>query len=147
GRWPLKTGFAKPMLVRQTSIKHVSSLAVNEFALTKHRVHFRNAAGVTLSCFRHDEEYPDLSEYFAVRGEPLFFPPRLTHAVESAAIWSAKNQDGGNRVMVELEAGRVRISGDGVPGEFESNWVKMKYMGRPVKFLLAPQLLLELIKS
>ena len=55
-RWPMVMGIKKAFLVRQSSIRHVASLGMTDFAETESWVHFRNAGGLIFSCRRHAEE-------------------------------------------------------------------------------------------
>ena len=70
-RYPLKTGLKKAVLIRKSSIKTIVGLDVTEWAQTENWMHFRNPAGLVLSCRRYLEEYPDLQGILDIEGDAL----------------------------------------------------------------------------
>jgi hypothetical protein len=67
-RYKIKTGLTEPVLVRQSSIKHVVSLGMTETAETQGWLHFKNPNGLVLSCRRYVDQFPsdDLTKYLDV---------------------------------------------------------------------------------
>lgn len=141
-RYKIKTGIEKSFLVRRDSVKHVTSLDMTEFSETEAWVHFRNPAGLTLSCRRWVEEYPDLNPILKFTGSPATLPKGLGDAADKAEIFSSENADN-NQVQVELRPGKLRIKGVGVSGWY-SEVKKLKYDGDPLEFQIAPKLLIDI---
>ena len=144
-RWTLATGIKEPVLVRKKSIKHIVSLGMTEFAETDTWIHFRNPTGLTLSCRRYLEQFPDLSKFLQVEGIPTTLPKGLAEATEKARIFSAENPEA-DRVLIELTEGRLRIKGIGVTGWYRET-KKIVYKGQPISFRVAPQILVDLVKK
>ena len=143
-RWPLKTGLKEPVLVRQTAIKHVVSLGMTEFAETGSWIHFRNEAKLVMACRRYQDEFPDITGFFEVKGTPTQLPKGLVQATENAHIFSAENPEA-DRVFLRLADGRLRIKGVGANGWYRET-KKISYNGPPLDFRIAPQILVSLVK-
>lgn len=143
-RWKLVTPIESSTLVRQSSIKSVVSLGMSEFNETKNWLHFRNSQGLILSCRRYVENYPDITSYLNVDGEPVTLPKSLGEATDKAAVFASENSDA-QHVMVKLKPGKLEIKGTGITGWFREV-KKLKYEGRGMEFLIAPQLLIDLVK-
>lgn len=146
-RWRLKTGITQSTLVRQSSIKHVTSLGMVEFSETENWIHFRNTNKLMFSCRRFFEtEYPDFVDLLNTEGGmATALPPALAEVAERAAIFSAENTDA-NQLIIELAPGKIRVIGRGVRGEHRE-WKKIKYEGESMIFLTTPQLLTDLVKK
>lgn len=147
-RYHMRTGVKEPILVRRNSIKHIHALDMTEIAETEAWLHFRNPAGLVLSCRRYtkNELDPgsmlDVSAILDFKGEPTILPKGLADAAEKAEIFSAENSDG-NLVKVELRAGKLRITGRGVSGWYRE-MKSVHYDGRALSFLIDPKLLVEI---
>ncbi len=144
-RWKMKTGIKEPILVRQSSIKHVTSLGMMEFSETQSWIHFRNPNGVVLSCRRYIDEFPDLNEVLKTIGVPITLPKGLVEAADIAKDFASENADN-KQISIELLPGKVRVKGQGVSGWF-SDAKKINYNGPRIKFLIAPDLLINLVKK
>jgi hypothetical protein len=142
-RWRLRTGVAAPVLIRQTSAKSVVTMGANSFAEDPSWLHFKNAAGLVLSCRRYVEDYPDLTRILDVEGEPCKLPKGLAEAADKAAIFSKENPEQ-NQVLVELRPGRLAVKGSGASGWYRET-KKLDYQGRPIAFLVNPELLAEVV--
>ena len=145
-RWPLATGVKKSTLVKRDTIRTIVQLEMNELAETKSWLHFRNPAGLILSCRRHFDEYPPLDNLLAQRGSGQVFtlPGGLAEVLEKAEVFSGES-DANNRVMVRLKPGRMMVRGEGVHGLYEES-KKAAYDGPPMEFLIGPQYLNEIAK-
>lgn len=143
-RWPLATGVHKPAFVRAASVRPVAQLGATKVGETKGWLHFRNPAGVILSCRRFFDEYPDLSPAFKAKGVKVALPKGLADATDVAAIFSSEDPDR-NHVLVDLRPGRVRVRGEGASGWY-SEPRKVEYDGPPLSFWCPPQVLIDLVK-
>lgn len=143
-RWKMKTGIKESILIRRDSIKHIANLGMTEFAETEAWLHFKSASGLRLSCRRYVSDYPDLTKFLKVDGQPTVLPRGLAEAAEKAEVFTAENADT-NQVMIDLRPGKLRIRGQGISGWY-SEIKKIKYDGEPLRFLMSPGLLSELVK-
>lgn len=144
-RYRLKTGVTDSMLVKRDSLKSVPAFGMTEFAETPAWLHFRNPAGLTLSCRRWIDDYPDLSPFLDVTGDKIQLPKGLAKEAEIAEICTEDNEE--SEVMIKLSDGKLRIIGAATSGS--ARYVANKaanYSGPPIAFLIPPKLLGELIK-
>ena len=145
-RFPMEIGLGKPVLVRRESLKHVTTLDMQEFSESKSWLHFRNKQGLILSIRRYSDDYPDLGAYLDTdKGEKTELPKGLKEATEKAEIFSAEKGEE-NQVEISLRAGRLKIRGQGISGWY-SEVKDVNYEGDPITFLITPNLLRELVEN
>ena len=150
-RWKLKTGLSKPVLVRQSSVRHLKQLGMTEFSEGEGWLHFRvRKGGLRLSCRHYADEFPDLAEILGklTDGETAGLPKSLAEAADRAAVFSSENPDA-NLIRVILSSssgGRVRVKGEGLSGQY-TRPLKAKYGGPTVEFFMPPQILGEICKN
>jgi hypothetical protein len=144
-RYPLATGLKESTLVRSSSLKSVLGLDVKEFSQTANWLHFRNPAGLVLSCRRYSRKYKILDEYLDVDGPKVTLPDGLQEIVNKAQIFSSAGDDG-NLITVELRSGKIRLSGRGSNGWYSEVQEMKGYDGDGMKFAIAPSLLIEMSK-
>jgi DNA polymerase III sliding clamp (beta) subunit (PCNA family) len=142
-RYPVKTGISKSCLIRQSAIKNVPSLGMTEMAEGDSWLHFRNAAGLVLSCRRWQEAYENLDAIFQCEGETATLPGGLAEAVDKAKIFSSENTEN-DQVFVKMKDGKLLIRGEGASGKFEEQ-KSVKFAG-DISFLISPKLLVEITK-
>lgn len=143
-RFRCKTPIDAPTLCRRDSIKQIIALDVTEIAESENWLHFRNPAGLTLSCRRFIGDYPDLDPLLKVDGSPATLPKGLADAADKAEIFSAEAIN--NRVRVDIKPGKVRIHGEGALG-FYQEIKKAQYAGPPMSFAISPKLLKEITQK
>jgi DNA polymerase III sliding clamp (beta) subunit (PCNA family) len=144
-RYKLASGIEKPFLVRKESLKHIVSLNMLEFSETPAWVHFKNDTGLILSCRRYLEEYQDMSGILKVEGHPVQLPKGLVEAVQKATVFSSQSTED-NMVLIQIRDGKLKLTGEGVNGWYEE--IKaIKYTGEPMKFLISPILLGQLVQK
>lgn len=141
-RYRLATGVPEPFLVREKSLRHVVALGLTRMGVTETWLHFRNDAGLVLSCRRYVEDYPDMAPLLDFRGEPASLPPGLVAAARLGEIFSSEDKDN-NRVTVTLREGAMVVEGTGTSGGVKKG-LKLKYHGEPTSFQVSPVLLASL---
>ena len=144
-RYLIQTGVRKPFLVRRDSIKHVINLDMTKIAETNSWVHFSNPTGIYMSCVRHTQSYPDLTEYLDVEGTVTRLPKGLSDTAELCQIFSSENQEQDDVLQVTLEPGRLEVTGIGTSG-WAREVKKIKYKGQKITFTLGPKMLVEIVK-
>lgn len=144
-RYRLKTGVDKEFLIKREAIRSVSGLDMTHFAETENWVHFRNPAGLVLSCRRHLDEYPDLTTFLEVEGgSPATLPKGLAEAADRCQDFSSENADD-DQLIVELTRGRLMLQGLGVSG-YHKEPKKIQYSGEDLAFKIGPKMLIEISK-
>lgn len=141
-RYKVKTGIAKPTLVRGTSIQHIVPLGMTEMSESETWLHFRNPSGLVFSCRRDLQAYEDLSGFLDFKGDPLTLPKGLGEDTNNAEIFSSEDP-ATNHVLVELRPGKLRVEGRGNSGWYRAKKT-LKYSGAPFDFRIAPKLLIQL---
>jgi len=145
-RYSLETNVREAMLVRGSSIKHIVSLDMVEFAETDTWIHFRNKTGLTFSCRRDVQEYEPLDNTLKLgKSVKMTFPKGLIEASDRAEVYSAENADE-NEVTVEIKTGKLKVIGEGSSGWFVEV-KKVAYEGEAISFKVGPKLLTEIVKK
>ena len=142
-QYKIKTNIDKEVLIRASSLQHIISTEVNEFFEQKNWIHFRDSSDFQISCLRYMEDYQDTKKIFAFKGTPITLPKSIRQATETAEIFSSENPD--NRLIIELQKGKVRIKGQGTSGWF---WEvkRVKYKGPSIIFTITPKLFMDLLE-
>lgn len=143
-RYRMTTGVKEPILVKRNSIKYALEYEFSKVAETATWIHFKSKSGLVHSYRRHLDKYKDMTPFLEVSGRPCVIPRSLAAAVENAEIFTKENADM-NLVGVELRPGKLRIKGTGASGWYQEV-KKLKYDGEALQFMIAPKLLVELVK-
>lgn len=144
-RFKIKTGVGQECLVKRDYLKHIINLEMKEFNETETWIHFRNAAGLVLSCRRYIEDFIDLKPMINFKGESMQLPPGLADAADRAEVFSEENKDS-NQLRIDLKSGKLRIKGTGNTGWY-SEVKSLKYNGPDLCFYISPKLLKMLVKK
>lgn len=147
-KYRLDTGVTEECLVRAEAMNHILNLSVTQVAETRNWIHFKNGNGLVLSSLRSFEDYFDLSKMFKVKeGTAMNLPKGIGEAADKAQIFSQEDKDN-NQVKVTItpkNGGKMWIKGMGASGWYKKV-LRVSYSGEPVKFLIAPHLLIKLIE-
>lgn len=146
-RFKIKTDIPEASLIRRDSAKYVAAMGARELAQTATWLHFRNNDGLVVSCRRYVENYPSdgVTRALKFEGSPVSLPKGLREAADRAQVFSKENANA-NLVLVELRPGKVRIQGAGISGWYRER-SKLQYQGEPMAFLIAPAVLMEVVKE
>lgn len=143
-RYKIKLPFDRPFLAKPTALKHAVALDCNEIAVGGDWVHFRSPSGVVVSCRRHDQEFMDLTESLRMDdGVTAELPEGLDGAVERGEVFSKENET--NYLVVAIEDGMLTVTAVGMTGKCWEDH-NVKYAGDPIAFLIAPNMLAEVVK-
>ena len=132
-------------LVRASSIRSMPGLGMTHWSQGKAWMHFKNGHGLTYSCQRFLEDFPDVGEALRVEGEKTQFPKSIQKTIDKAEVFSRERGDD-SQVTVSLLQGKLRIQGVGASGGF-SEVKEVLYSGKPMSFLIAPKMLAEIVKE
>lgn len=144
-RMKVRTGVSSSTLVRRDALKGIVSLGMTGVSETEKWIHFQNPMGLVYSCRRYTEQFPDLSPILDFEGTSVILPKGLAGAAEKANIFSSETSDD-NFISVTLDAGRIKIRGQGASGWFQEV-KKVEYTGPRMDFIMAPELLTELTQK
>jgi hypothetical protein len=146
-RVKLNTGMDKSICVKRDSIKNIITMGMTQVAETESWIHFKNPAGLVLSCRRYAVNYPNLAPILAFQGHKVQLPKGLGEAAEKAQIFTKENPEEAQKaVEVALKDGKLRLIGNGVSGWYKES-KKVEYDGPPLRFRIAPDMLMEIAKK
>lgn len=145
-RYRVKTGLENPVLIKQSSAKHVAEAKMTRMSETEGWLHFKRDDGMVISCRKYLDEFPDLSPLLKAKEDTkLFsFPESLaqtTQAVEKAEVFSSSNVDN-NLVIVKLKPNTMVIKGEGAAGWYRKAF-ECHYSGPSITFVIPPKLLVK----
>lgn len=141
-----KLPIKESVMVRGASLKDITGLAMNEVAVTKSWMHFRNASGLVFSCRRYADEFPDLEPMLKKdKDHAIVIPKGMAKASDRAAVF-AVDATGESQVQVTLADGRIRIRGEGAIGWYRES-TKVHYDGPPMSFFISPILLKQVSEN
>lgn len=144
-RVKVATGLKSSILVRGTSLAHIVSLGMDEMAVTKSWVHFKNQNGLIFSCRLYREDFPNLDEQIKLKGHDITIPKGVKEASERAAVF-ASNKSGDPLVTVSLTTGMIEIKGEGLTGWYKER-KGVSYEGPSMAFVIAPGLLMHISEN
>jgi len=144
-RYKVKTGIKESSLIKKISAKHIAEMGAREFSETERWLHYRNDAGLVISCCRYNWGFPSeqLDKTLEVEGTPLALPKAIIEAVKIAEVYSREQKDS-NFVVLSLSPGKVKLEGIGVTGEY-SKPMLCDYSGENLSFMIPPKLLMQIV--
>jgi len=142
-RYPLKSGLEENVVVLAAAAKHASGLGMSKIAISPNMVHFQNDNGLTMSIRRYCDAFPEIASFLLFKGKKIILPKGLIEAAEKAAVFSGENTEG--VISVACTRDKVKIVGTGSSGVYRETTVS-KYAGPDLDFVIAPNLLAEIIE-
>ncbi len=143
-RYRLPTGLSGSVLVKRDDLVKIAKLEVEQWALSKSWLHFRNSSGLEMSCRRWDQSYPDLGSLLKVEGREGVLPKGLGEAIGRAEVF-VNARDDSIGLTIDLNSSRLLLRAEGVVGWYEERQ-KVDYSGEPISFRIAPRLLREVCR-
>lgn len=144
-RYHLKTGLTQDILVKRESLKYITTMNITKFSETESWIHFRNPEGLTISCRKYMEAYPDCRKVLEFSGDSMALPKGLKESAERCEIFSSEIPDS-NQVIVTLKEGKLKILGSGASGR-HTEFKDCNYKGPPICFTISPKLLSEIVRK
>jgi len=143
-RYRLPTGLSRSVLVKRDYLIEIAKLKVEQWALSKSWLHFRNSSGLDMSCRRWDQSYPDLGPSLKVEGCEGVLPKGLCEAIGRAEVF-INARDDSIGLTIDLDSSRLLLRAKGMVGWYEESQ-KVDYSGKPISFRIAPRLLREVCR-
>jgi hypothetical protein len=143
-QWPMRTGLRQSALISGRAAIILQKYNIVETGLTDGWIHFKDDEDLVVSVRTHEAEYPDMTEFLAVEGEPVLFPPDIGEvAGRAAGFLDTKKTD---KIKIQLEDGRMFVEGTGSSVEYEERG-KVDYDGPPIAFFIHPAVCQKLAKE
>lgn len=144
-RFAVPTKIKKPLLVKQSGLSQVAVLDMTKFSITDSWIHFKNPTELVISCRIYLEDFPELDDILELDGSSVTLPKGLGDAADKASVFASDSLDD-SQVLINLKTNKLMIKGSGASGWFKEN-KSIKYSGPDIKFLIAPDLLIEITKN
>jgi hypothetical protein len=145
-RYIMANKIKKPFLIRSEVVSHLKSSQVTKFSESESWVHFKNDDGLTLSCRRYIEKFPDLNDILSFKGNAVVLPKDVNKAVERAEVFSSDSDDSDNLITIALSTDSLIIAGEGTYGWLKEK-KKVKYSGPELSFRISPSLFTSIIQK
>jgi hypothetical protein len=140
-RFESSTGLEESVMVRSSSIEHVSSLGMTRYAMSESWIFFKNAGGVVLGCRKNSaESYPNLTPHMELTDpSDVELPKSLPDAIERASVFVSDDVETGF-VSVAFRKGKLLLRGEGAYGQFVEQ-LAVSHKGKEFQFRISPKLL------
>lgn len=110
-------------------------------------VHFKTEQGSVISCRVFNDEYPDTSTFFDIKGVKLNLPTNIQDIIDRATVFSKRDFQAAEKIIVTIENNRISIRAETETGSWFEEDANMKYKGSPISFMIAPYLLSGVLKE
>lgn len=134
-------------LIPATIIRHILNYEMRHICVDGEWVHFKTDTELLVSCRIFNEGYPDIDSIgvLAVEGDEIILPEILSDVVDRAEVLAKKDAMLGSEIIVSIEEKKLIVKGACEIGWFEEE-VRLKYSGKPIKFLINPVFLKDILK-
>lgn len=132
-------------LIPANSVKELIRYDVKEIAEGQGWIHFKTDDGTVFSSRILTDEFPDISQYLEFDSVEFDFPKKTAQILERAQVFSRSDFSTGDIsvITVEMKENQVRITAENEHGWFEET-ARTKYDGKPIKFTMGVQFLINL---
>jgi len=131
-------------LIPANSAREVIKFQPEKISLGSGWVHFMKEEAV-LSCRIFQDNYPNTTSHFEVKGKEITFPPSLIEIMERVIIFSKRDTMIDEQATIEVSEKEIEISAKSNYGWFKEK-TRIKYTGKSFTFIIAPSFLLEILK-
>jgi hypothetical protein len=139
---------AETFLLPASSAKEVAKINPTYISKSKEWVHFKNEQETVISCRLEnmDKEYPDLKKHIASKGEQIAFPSSTTDLIDKAWIFAKRKNELDEEIRIDIRDKKMTVSSRSETGSF-SEKTPIRYGGSPIEFVIAPYLLVDILKE
>lgn len=107
-------------------------------------IHFQGQNEEVISCRVFDEEFPDVTPHMKFKGTKIVFPKTIMDILDKAGIFSKRDYQLDESVVVELMPKKIKISSESETGKF-SETARVDYKGEEIEFKVTPYLLRDIL--
>jgi len=143
-RWYLPMNITDDILIEPESLSLIAQSEMERISVGQSWIHFRNDE-LSISCHRLAGKYPDLEELTKVTGEEITFPREILESIRTAEVFT-KDRLGADKILIELKAGKARVTGEGARG-WHKEIKKVEYSGPDIAFRASADVLQTLISK
>lgn len=143
-RFRMETGFDRPLSISGDVLRKIAHLNLRKHSVTANWIHFRNEAGLTVSCRHYDYDGPPPSA-FGFKGYLLKLPEDAGKDAVLAGLVAKENKLSPN-LRATLSKDKLEIESESVRTNY-SGTVAVKYSGPRMKFSLPADTLARIISN
>ncbi len=131
------------VLLKAVALRSVTDMMLVGISETENWVHFHDKGGLVLSCRKYEGQFPKLDLHIKVKGTKTSFPKGISDSISKAVLFSGEEKLGESLLRIDLQPGKMRLSGQGPNGWYRET-SKVEYEGGSVSFSVAPNMLLDI---
>ena len=124
------------------SKNHVAKVCVTESS----NIFYKDKQETIFSHRIIDEEYPDITSFFDIKGTAIEMPKEISDMLSRADILADDAVDGKSTIRISIRDGEIVIIGESVKGKV-TDPVKTDYKGIDMDFYVPPQHLSRILKE
>ena len=110
------------------------------YGLTDGWIHLTKENGAIFSCRVYKDKYPDLSQFFEVKGRPVRLPKELSEILDRGDVFSS------DRVVISIEPKEIIVRGESEYGWIEETAAIKRRGDETIKFSTNPKILKDILK-
>ena len=130
----------KTFLLPASSAVEMVKFNPTSIAEGKGWIHFKTEEESIMSCRIFEDEYPDTSPHFKMKGTQIILPKTIEDVLDRAIIFAKKDHILDEMVTITLQDKRFKIRAESDTSWFEEE-VNLHYDGEPITFHITPYLL------
>jgi len=139
--WTMQSEVKDEFLLPGEFIKAVLKYKPIKYSIEKSWLHFSNDDGSVFSCRTVDDEFPDISNYFKVKGSSITLPSDFAKIVDRSHILQ---KDEEKLINIALTKNKVTCVGEGEAGE-GTEWESIEYDGPDISIYVNPLFLTQIL--
>jgi len=111
-------------------------------------IHFKNEKGTVISCrlMESEKDYPTLQKHLNIEGEQIQLPKTTAEILGKAWVFAKRDNLLEETIRISIESKRMVVFSQSETGSFSEKTL-IHYEGNPVEFLIAPHLLIDILKE
>ncbi len=134
----------RPFLIPATVAKYLTNYKPITYAVQKNWLFFCNDNNILFSCRQVDYEYPDINQFFNVKGEKIKFPKSLAGAIDRSQTFVTADFEEDLEVDLTISDKKITCRGEGNIGWVEED-TRINYKGPEIKIKINPSFLSQIV--
>lgn len=132
-------------LLPASTARELIRYPIKQIGRGKGWVHFRTASDTIFSCRIFEDNFPEMSHLFDIKGKEIKLPKGLDETLDEAGVFSAKDHFLDDVVKVTMEDKKMLIHASDGNDWFDSE-ARVRYDGPAVSFTIHTNFLKEICK-
>ena len=133
------------ILLPASVVKFLVKYDVKKLSHSPGWVHFHTEDGLVFSARVLAGDFPEVDQYFAIKGHELQFPAGIIEILDKAGVFTGSSVNG-DFISIAVEDRVMLIKGEGDYGWLEEP-ANCKYKGEKIEFQVDPSFLKDILKD